>query len=32
MRKGIHPEQVDCTFKCSCGATCVAKSNKIMYN
>ena len=28
MKKGIHPELVDCTFKCSCGNTFVAKSNK----
>lgn len=28
MKKGIHPETVDCTFKCACGATFVAKSNK----
>ena len=28
MKKGIHPELVDCTFKCACGNTFVAKSNK----
>ena len=28
MKKGIHPELVDCTFKCACGATFIAKSNK----
>ncbi len=32
MKKGIHPEQVDCTFKCACGATFVAKSNKEVHN
>ena len=28
MKKGIHPETVECTFKCACGATFVANSNK----
>ena len=28
MKKGIHPEVVDCTFKWACGNTFVAKSNK----
>ncbi len=32
MKKGIHPETVDCTFKCACGATFVAKSNKATQN
>lgn len=32
MKKGIHPELVDCTFKCSCGNTFVAKSNKEVQN
>lgn len=32
MKKGIHPELVDCTFKCSCGNTFVAKSNKATQN
>jgi len=32
MKKGIHPEQVECTFKCSCGNTFVAKSNKEVQN
>jgi large subunit ribosomal protein L31 len=32
MKKGLHPELVDCTFKCTCGATFVAKSNKEVQN
>ncbi len=28
MKKNIHPNQVECTFKCACGATFKAKSNK----
>ncbi len=32
MKKGIHPETVDCTFKCACGATFTAKSNKEVHN
>ena len=32
MKKGTHPETVDCTFKCACGATFVAKSNKATQN
>lgn len=28
MKKGIHPETLECTFKCACGATFVATSNK----
>ncbi len=28
MRKGIHPEYVDCTVKCACGNTFVVKSTK----
>ena len=32
MKKELHPELVDCTFKCSCGATFVAKSNKETQN
>ena len=32
MKKGIHPEMVDCTFKCACGNSFVAKSNKEIQN
>ena len=28
MKKNIHPNQVKCTFKCACGATFEAMSNK----
>lgn len=28
MKKNIHPNQVMCTFKCACGATFKAMSNK----
>ena len=28
MKKNLHPEQVECTFKCACGATFKAMSNK----
>lgn len=28
MKKNIHPNQVMCTFKCACGATFQAMSNK----
>lgn len=28
MKKNTHPNQVECTFKCACGATFKAKSNK----
>lgn len=28
MKKDIHPNQVMCTFKCACGATFQAMSNK----
>ncbi len=28
MKKGIHPEYVDCTVKCACGNTFVVKSTK----
>ncbi len=28
MKKGIHPELVDCTVTCACGNTFVTKSQK----
>ena len=28
MKKNLHPEQVECTFKCACGATFKAMSTK----
>ena len=28
MKKNLHPETVECTFKCACGATFKAMSNK----
>lgn len=28
MKKNTHPNQVKCTFKCACGATFEAMSNK----
>ena len=28
MRKGIHPELVDCTVTCACGNSFVTKSQK----
>ena len=28
MKKNLHPNQVMCTFKCSCGATFQAMSDK----
>lgn len=28
MKKNTHPNQVKCTFKCACGATFTAMSNK----
>ncbi len=28
MKKGIHPEMMETTFKCACGATFKAKSTK----
>ncbi len=28
MKDGIHPNYVDCTVKCACGATYVTKSTK----
>ena len=28
MKKNLHPETVLCTFKCACGATFQAYSNK----
>ncbi len=32
MKKGIHPVSVECTFKCACGATFTAMSNKEVHN
>ena len=28
MKKNLHPETVECTFKCACGATFKAMSTK----
>lgn len=28
MKKGIHPEFMDCTVTCACGETFTVKSNK----
>ena len=28
MKKGIHPDYVECTVKCSCGNTFVTRSTK----
>ena len=28
MKKNLHPNQVMCTFKCSCGATFTAMSDR----
>ena len=28
MKANLHPKQVKCTFKCACGATFEAMSNK----
>ncbi len=28
MKKNLHPETVECTFKCACGATFKAMRNK----